>query len=581
MIEIALCGNPNTGKTTLFNALTGREERVGNWHGVTVGIAEGNFRYAGKTFRVYDLPGLYTVRGSSAEERIAENFLAAKKYALAVVVIDAKTAMRGLRLADEIAMLGVPVCVFVNFVGELNRLGGSFDREKAERITGYSFFAGEAIGKSSVKAFREFLCGKVAENVGKPKENQGQRRGGKSMGDDKCFYVPPAAVSRADRLLLSPFICLPLFVFSVLFTFYLAFGKYGPGSLLSERISRLTAFLSDKIFLRARAGNSFSLRFLRDGIFNGISSVLAFLPQIAVLSVCIDFLDQCGFMSYLAVSADGWLRSFGFGGKAVYTLLSGFGCTALDEVSYGGIEDEGVRSRTVLSLPFLSCSARTPVYLYLVSFLAKEKTALCLAVVYFLSVSAALLSGFLLQFFGKREKEIPLLTELASIRMPLPATMLKSLRKTIKQFIIRLGSMIVALSVALWLLTNFSVRGEFLPEAEIGKSILAAAGGKLSFLFRPIGLDDWRFGAAFFSGLFAKEGVVAAFVSLFPEGLSVSVSQGAALLIFTWLYTPCFTALHAMKEKIGFVRTVVSAIGQFLLAVLFSFLVYRLFGLFV
>lgn len=578
MIEIALCGNPNTGKTTLFNALTGREERVGNWHGVTVGIAEGNFRHAGKTFKVYDLPGLYTLRGSSAEERIAESFLAEKKYALAVVVIDAKTATRGLRLADEIAMLGVPVCVFVNFVGELRKLGGTIDPEKAESVTGYSFFAGEAVKKNSVKAFREFLCEKVTE-----KKKDRETRGGQSgkRAEDLPFYVPPAAVSRADRLLLSPFLCLPLFVVSVLSIFYLSFGKYGIGSIVSERISRLTEFLSDRIFSRAGAENSFSTRFLRDGIFNGISSVLMFLPQIAVLSVCVDFLDQCGFMSYLAVSADGLLRRFGFGGKAVYTLLSGFGCTALAAVSSGGIEDEGIRKRTVLSLPFLSCSARTPVYLYLASFLAKEKAALCLTAVYFLSVSSALLSGSLLRSVGKREKEIPLLTELASIRIPLPGTMLKSLRKTIKQFIIRLGSMIVALSVALWLLTNFSVRGEFLPDREIGKSILAAAGGKLSFLFRPIGLDDWRFGAAFFSGLFAKEGVVAAFVSLFPEGLSLSASQGAALLVFTWLYTPCFTALFAMKEKIGYVRTTVSAIGQFLFAVLFSFLVYRVFGLFV
>lgn len=578
MIEIALCGNPNTGKTTLFNALTGREERVGNWHGVTVGIAEGNFRHAGKTFKVYDLPGLYTLRGSSAEERIAENFLTEKKYALAVVVIDAKTAVRGLRLADEIAMLGVPVCVFVNFVGELRKLGGTIDPEKAESVTGYSFFAGEAVKKNSVKAFREFLCEKVTE-----KKKDHETRGGQSgkRAEGLSFYVPPAAVSRADRLLLSPFLCLPLFVVSVLSIFYLSFGKYGIGSIVSERISRLTEFLSDRIFSRAGAENSFSTRFLRDGIFNGISSVLMFLPQISVLSVCVDFLDQCGFMSYLAVSADGLLRRFGFGGKAVYTLLSGFGCTALAAVSSGGIEDEGIRKRTVLSLPFLSCSARTPVYLYLASFLAKEKAALCLTAVYFLSVSFALLSGFLLRSVGKREKEIPLLTELASIRIPLPGTMLKSLRKTIKQFIIRLGSMIVALSVALWLLTNFSVRGEFLPDREIGKSILAAAGGKLSFLFRPIGLDDWRFGAAFFSGLFAKEGVVAAFVSLFPEGLSLSASQGAALLVFTWLYTPCFTALFAMKEKIGYVRTAVSAVGQFLIAVLFSFLVYRVFGLFV
>ena len=485
MIEIALCGNPNTGKTTLFNALTGREERVGNWHGVTVGIAEGNFRHAGKTFKVYDLPGLYTLRGSSAEERIAESFLAEKKYALAVVVIDAKTAARGLRLADEIAMLGVPVCVFVNFVGELRKLGGTIDPEKAESVTGYSFFAGEAVKKNSVKAFREFLCENVTEKKGEYETRVGQS--GK-RAEDLSFYVPPAAVSRADRLLLSPFLCLPLFVVSVLSIFYLSFGKYGIGSIVSEQISRLTEFLSDRIFSRAGAENSFSTRFLRDGIFNGISSVLMFLPQIAVLSVCVDFLDQCGFMSYLAVSADGLLRRFGFGGKAVYTLLSGFGCTALAAVSSGGIEDEGIRKRTVLSLPFLSCSARTPVYLYLASFLAKEKTALCLTAVYFLSVSFALLSGSLLRSVGKREKEIPLLTELASIRIPLPGTMLKSLRKTIKQFIIRLGSMIVALSVALWLLTNFSVRGEFLPDREIGKSILAAAGGKLSFLFRPIGL---------------------------------------------------------------------------------------------
>ena len=257
--------------------------------------------------------------------------------------------------------------------------------------------------------------------------------------------------------------------------------------------------------------------------------------------------------------------------------MSGYGCTALAAASSSSIGDDGIKKRTILCLPFVSCSARTPVYSFIAVKVFKGYAFLVLSVIYILSATLPLLYSFILYKTVIKRKPRPIAAEIANFRRPNLSSSLKSLLKTLTSFIIKLGSVVLLVSVAFYVLRSVSPDMRYVGD----ESLLAYAGKALSFLLYPLGIKDWRFPAALIGGIFAKESVASTLFLLFPAGINLTTAQGVGLVAFTYLYTPCVTALFAMKKAIGIKKTALSAALQLLYAVIFSHLIYLLFGLFV
>ena len=559
-MRIVLCGNPNAGKTTLFNRLSGKNEKVGNWHGVTVAEKSAEYVFRGKRYSVTDLPGLYTVKGSGAEERIAENFLREKNYDVIVVVIEAKNAPRGLRLVEELKAFQKPIIAFINLYDDFVKLGGKIDGEKAKRAFGVETVFGEAKDKSSAKELEE----RIERGISLP------RRGEKIE-----FFAPPSRKRGMDGLFSSPVFSAFALLFFTVVSFYLAFGNYGIGKAASGFIYRINENFLTPAVLKLTDGRTseFLSRLLTEGLLNGVFSVLAFIPQIATLSFCTETLDRSGVFSRLSATFDPLFGKVGLSGKALYTLAGGFGCTALAASLAVGIDDEKVRKRAVLSLPFISCSARTPVYMFVADRFLGGAAFAVIAVVYVLSVILSALHSYALYRLSGKKKGAPMITELADIRFPDMKGVLKSLLKTAEEFIIRIGTVITLLSVALFIASNFSFSG-YLGKGCEENSVLAFFAKKITFLFFPVGITDWRFSAAIISGIFAKEGVASTLAVLLPPSFALTVRQGIAVTVFCYLYTPCLTALAAIRARAGTKLTVLSAVWQFAVALSACYSVY-------
>ena len=565
-MRIVLAGNPNAGKSTLFNSLTGESRRVGNWHGVTVDEGEGSFNLGGKRVSLVDLPGLYTVRGSENEESVAEKFLVKGDYDIIVIVTEAKTLKRTARLVREIKAYGKPVILFVNLVKEFEKRGGKIFADKLSASLGVPVFAGEAIDKTDVETFKARLL-----SVESPRRGDG----------NEDYIVYPK--TNADGIKYNPIFGCSCFLVAVFLTFYLAFGRYSPATYAGRFFTDYLGVKLTKMVITALSGrvSPFILGLITEGIIGGTFSVLEFLPQIAVLSFCRDTLDACGFLSYAQAFCDGVLSKVGSGGRAIYTLMSGYGCTALAAASSSSIGDDGIKKRTILCLPFVSCSARTPVYSFIAVKVFKGYAFLVLSVIYILSATLPLLYSFILYKTVIKRKPRPIAAEIANFRRPNLSSSLKSLLKTLTSFIIKLGSVVLLVSVAFYVLRSVSPDMRYVGADRADESLLAYAGKALSFLLYPLGIKDWRFPAALIGGIFAKESVASTLFLLFPAGINLTTAQGVGLVAFTYLYTPCVTALFAMKKAIGIKKTALSAALQLLYAVAISHLIYLLFGLFV
>ena len=565
-MRIVLAGNPNAGKSTLFNALTGENRRVGNWHGVTVDEGEGDFYLGDKKVSIVDLPGLYTLRGSENEESVAEKYLLKKDYDIIVAVTEAKTVKRAARLVKELKACERPIIVFVNFVKEFEKRGGKIDADKLSRSLGVAVFAGEATDKGDIEKFRNRLL-----TVESPRKGDG----------NETYVIYPK--TNAEGIKYNPIFGCFCFSVAVFITFYLAFGRYSPATLIGRFFTDYLGVKLTNVLITALSGrvSPFISGLVIEGVVGGTFSVLEFLPQIAVLSLCRDILDACGFLSYAQAFCDGVLSKAGSGGRAIYTLMSGYGCSALAAESSASIGDNGIKKRTVLSLPFVSCSARTPVYSFIAVKVFKGYAFLILAIIYLLSAALPLLYSFILYKTAIKDKPRPIATEIANFRKPKISSLLKSLQKTLSSFIIKLGSVVLLVSVAFFVLRSVSPDLRFVAADEADESILAYIGKAFSFLLYPSGIKDWRFSAALISGIFAKESVASTLFLLFPQGINLTAAQGASLVAFTYLYTPCITALFAMKKAVGLKKTALSAALQLLYAVTLSHFVFLISSLFV
>lgn len=557
-MKILLVGNPNAGKTTLFNALTGAHGHTGNYCGVTVGVSERASRFPGLG-TVCDLPGLYSFDGMSMEERAAGEYIARQRESgepfLAVHVADASSLVRSLRLTYALLDMGVPVVLALTMCGRFRRRGGTLDCEKVGRSLGVPCFEVNALRKKSAAAFAASLArispGAVPPAFPRPEIPAG-------------YVAPPARERKIDGLFLNGWIALPAFFLAAGLVFFLTFGRGMPGDLGK---SLLEAFFSR---LAEWAGGRISSPLVRslvcDGLIAGVGGVLSFLPQIALMYLFLELLEESGFMSVLAFMTDGLFARIGLSGRAAFSVLLGYGCTAAAVSSTRALENRSVQRRAVAALFFVPCSAKLPVYLTLLSSVF-ENTFLGAVLLYVLGTGM----GLLLAAFLRRE-DGDFVMELTEICLPDFLSVCKKLIFRVKQFIIKVSATVLVFTVAVWFLSSFFFSGPVPAE----ESFLAKLCGVLRYAFYPMGIDDWRAAFAAVSGLVAKENIAGMLAVLYPEGPAFSLPSACAYLTFVALIPPCVSALAACARELGGKTACLYAALQTLFAFLCAYLVYFL-----
>ncbi len=544
---ILLAGNPNAGKSTLFNRLTHGHARVGNWHGVTVDALAGKTEIGGRETVLVDLPGIYDVGGQSMEEKFACRYIRERPSAALLFVAEYATLPRALGLVYALAKERRCLLVLTKR-RRFFREGGRID------LAALSL----ALGIPAIDAQDKNLKEILAETVN-----------GASMSARECdisaFYTPPrAGLSRADALILNPFFGLPLFLFLIGLAFFLTFARGVFGDVMKRGIERLFSEVLAGYARRIPSPVARSL--VADGILKSLGSVLSFLPQIMLLHLFLVLLEESGLISRLAYLSDGFFSRLGLSGRAVFSLLMGFGCTAAAIISTRGLDDKRMQRRVIRLLPYLSCSAKLPVYLVLSASFFPDPFAAA-ALLYLLGAGIAVLLAFLTR--GERR---PLVMELAPLQIPQPFFVLKSLLFQAKQFIIKVATVILAFLLFSWLLSSFDLSFRL---AEPENSILAHVCGKLGFLFAPAGMNDWRVTYAALSGLVAKENVAAA-LAMFYGGFPYGAASAFAFSVFILTCSPCVSAIAASGREIGRLAALGDALLQTASALIFCYLTYAL-----
>lgn len=694
-LRILLAGNPNAGKSALFNRLTGGRAKVGNYPGVTVECKSGFLRESlggGKYSRnsagtragnsgskacsgccndrgcrshrdfrdrpagiergqtgdvlpgfsspdsipqdsappaeIVDLPGVYSLRPFSGEERVALAELQSGEADCVISVADATVPRRSLYLTLELADRGVPVVLALNRIDALRRDGGDADTARLSRLLGIPVVAvsavtGEGVGELAATALRSarVSAGKSrgqgalpgfagAETPEKAGETGGQKNSDPELALAAARYrtidrlcrdcFTPAKEGRGrrithrlDRLLVASPLAYPIFFLLLALVFAVTFplaGRFLTG-LLEDLLDRGAATL-DAAFSAFRVSPAGTLAgsaaavlygFLSDGLLRGVGSVVGFLPVILILFFFLAILEDSGYLARAAYLFDRPLRRVGLTGRSAVPVLLGFGCTVPALLSARTLPTEDARRRTAFFLPFVSCSAKLPVYLTVAAAFFPSLPALCL--LYGGGILAGVLSLAVFRRAGKRKpagtsREEPFLLELPDYRMPRPAPVLRLLYEKAAEFVGRAFSVILFLSAVIWFLSSFGFDGELYLCDRAEQSLLAFLCRGMLPLLRPLGFSDWRIPAALVTGLFAKESVVSTLSSLGASPAVVfSPASAAAFLAFVLLYPPCAAAESCTGREIGRGRAVGEALFRMLLSYLVATAVYRIAGL--
>lgn len=635
MKKIILIGNPNTGKTTLFNTLTGASEHVGNWHGVTVDVKERTFLSV-KNVVLVDLPGLYSLDAFSPEEKISADFLKQNKNSLVINICDANNLSRNLYLTMQLLERGLNVCLAINMAKELKCGAKIF--EKIERVLGVKVFPIDARKKRSCKKLVNFCL----DYAGTSDQNRDKKIGAETLtdghisvstqqrinkdtpintGKDKAMgAVTDAALkilakeryakidallmrvgvskageygkSKLDRVLFNRFGAVAIFIALFAVIFFVTFGQFG--ATLSGAVCDGFAFVKNRLFpfLAAESGNWF-FSFLNDGVFGGVVSVLSFLPQIMLLFLFINLLEDIGYLSRVAFMLDGKLARVGLTGRAVFSLLMGFGCTTSAAITTRNLDDKLLRRRTTLMLPNFSCSAKLPIFACICGVFLKDISVFAVFALYLLGVGVSLIIALISAKVDGRKAENGVspsfLMEMPKMRAPSISKILKAVWGHAKEFVVRVGSVILAMSILVWFINSFNFKFQFVG-AE-GNTILKFLGHILAPVFAPLGFNSDAIAVALLTGLVAKEMVLGALVlANGAAGVSelgatlinplspahFSAASAISFLVFVLLYPSCISSISAIRKEMG-KKTMWLSVGlQFSIAYVMSFIAYEI-----
>ncbi len=567
-MKIILVGNANCGKTTIFNALTGANEKTGNWHGVTVGMKCKQTKIFDKTVNVCDLPGIYSLNTHSLEEKITKTEIEKGEYDIVVAVADAVTLKRSLQLPLEIAKSGKKIVLIVTMADVLKKQGGFIDGDILSEKLGFPVVIADPRARRDILKIKNAIF--EAESC---KNNTFERSN--DINDISDAYFEGTHISgKSDFILYNPITAYTLFVLIMLATFFLAFANGMPGVFLTEKIEFLINDLLGGIavsVLNKVGAHPAIVSLVKDALFNGSAMLLSFIPQIAILQAVLLILEESGYMASLAFMTDGIFSKVGLSGRAVFSVLMGFGCSAAAILSTRGLENKDIQKRTVLILSYVSCSAKMPVYLAVISAFFYNKFAV-LCAVYLAGVLISFFVAFLLKKFSK---ETEFILEIPHLQFPKISLLFKSLLFYVKQFIIKIATVVTAFLIVMWFLLSFDFTLKFVGQGN-ERCIMRYFCEGLKYLFYPMGIKDWRIALSAVSGLIAKESVAGMLSMFYGSNLSSAFSPEAALsfIAFVLTATPCVSAIAATAKEFGKRRAIKYALIQSCMAFLAGYAVY-------
>ena len=658
----ALAGNQNCGKTTLFNALTGSNQHVGNFPGVTVDQKSGEVREH-KECTVVDLPGIYSLRTYTQEEIVTRDYILNQKPDGIINIVDATNIERNLYLTLQLLELRVPMVLALNMMDEVRANGGTIDVQKLSDDLGIPVVPitaakGEGVSElmdRAVETAKNRVLPKVydfcaanspvhrcvhavvhliedhAERLGLPPRFCATKliEGDRDMADRlvldqnerellehcivqmetengldrnasladmrytfieqvtadavvKCYESKEHKRSVAwDRVLTGKYTALPVFFGVMLLIFWLTFDVIGQGlsDLLALGIDYVTAGVDGA--LTAYGINPVVHSLIIDGIFAGVGSVLSFLPIIVTLFFFLSILEDTGYMARVAFVMDKLLRKIGLSGRSIVPLLIGFGCSVPAIMATRTVSSDRDRKMTILLTPYMSCSAKIPIYGFFTAAFFTDHKALVMISLYVLGIVVGILAALVMKGTAFRGKPVPFVMELPNYRMPSAKSVGLLLWEKAKDFLQRAFTVIFLATVVIWFLQSFDTRLNVVTDS--ADSLLALIGQWLAVLFRPLGFGDWRCATALISGFIAKESVVstlqvllgnAAITSLFTTRSAIS------FLVFTLLYTPCIAAVATIRRELGSrIKTVGVVLLQCVVAWLAAYIAYAVGGL--
>ena len=634
-LTFALVGNQNCGKTTLFNQLTGSNQHVGNFPGVTVDRKDGMIKGHPDTL-VVDLPGIYSMSPYTNEEIVSRNFVLNEKPQAIINIIDATNIERNLYLTMQLLEMNIPMVVAVNMMDEIHANGGTIDVNGMEAMLGVPVVPISAAKNQGIhelvkhaihiahyqeKPLRQDFCdesdhggaihrcihsichliedhaksagipirfaaSKVIENdpliMEQLKLDQNEKETiehivlqmEKERGLDRSAAIADMRFSfigkvcaqtvtkpqvskesirsdKIDKLLTGKWTAIPMFILIMGAVFFLTFNVIG-GTLqgwLNTGIEALTNVV-DRALTAANV-NEVIHGLLINGIFKGVGSVLSFLPIIVTMFFFLSLLEDSGYIARVAFFMDKLLRKIGLSGRSIVPMLIGFGCTVPAVMSTRTLPSERDRKMTILLTPFMSCSAKLPIYAFFVDAFFPQHKALIMTGLYLLGILIGILAAFLLKGTLFKGEAVPFVMELPSYRLPGLKNVMQLLWEKAKDFLTRAFTVILIATIVIWLLQSFDLRLNLVDNQE--DSILAMIAGLFVPIMAPLGLGDWRICTSLISGFMAKESVVSTMKVLLGENAAVMMAPAAAasLLVFSLLYTPCVAAIASIKRELG------------------------------